>query len=77
MLFRSEGPVEVRAVMPGKIAALLAKEGQEVKTGQGVLVVEAMKMENELPSPKDGRVGRIRVRAGETVETGAVLFVVE
>jgi len=72
-----EGPVEVRAVMPGKIAALLAKEGQEVRAGQGVLVVEAMKMENELPSPKDGRVGRIRVRSGETVETGAVLFVVE
>src|SRR5881628_3626937 len=42
-----EGPVEVRAVMPGKVTALLVREGQEVRSGQGVLVVEAMKMENE------------------------------
>src|SRR6266508_925829 len=62
------GPVDVRAIMPGKIAALLVKEGQEVRSGQGVVVVEAMKMENELPAPKDGRVSRIRVRPGETVE---------
>ena len=72
-----EGPVEVRAVMPGKIAALLVQEGQEVRAGQGVLVVEAMKMENELGAPKDGRVSRIRVRPKDTVEAGAVLFVVE
>jgi len=72
-----EGPVEVRAVMPGKVAALLVQEGQEVRAGQGVLVVEAMKMENELGAPKDGRVSRIRVRPKETVEAGAVLFVVE
>jgi len=72
-----EGPIEVRATMPGKIAALLAREGQEVKAGQGVVVVEAMKMENELPAPKDGRVARIRVRPGETVEAGAALFTVE
>src|SRR5882762_8830852 len=44
-----EGPVEVRATMPGKVTALLVKEGQEVSSGQGVVVVEAMKMENELP----------------------------
>src|SRR5256885_2049822 len=68
-----EGPVEVRAIMPGKIAALLVEEGQEVRSGQGVLVVEAMKMENELLAPKDGRVTRIRVRPGETVEAGAAL----
>ncbi len=72
-----EGPIEVRAIMPGKIASLLVQEGQEVRSGQGVLVVEAMKMENELPAPKDGRVTRIRVRVGETVEAGAALFVVE
>ena len=71
------GPVDVRAIMPGKIAALLVKEGQEVRSGQGVIVVEAMKMENELPAPKDGRVRRIRVRPGETVEAGAALFTVE
>jgi biotin carboxyl carrier protein len=72
-----EGPVDVRAIMPGKIAALLVKEGQEVRSGQGVVVVEAMKMESELPAPKDGRVTRILVRSGETVEAGAALFTVE
>ena len=73
----AEGPVEVRAIMPGKIAALLVQEGQRVRTGEGVIVVEAMKMENQLSAPKDGRVIRIRVRSGETVETGAPLFTVE
>jgi biotin carboxyl carrier protein len=72
-----EGPVEVRAVMPGKIAGLLVTEGQEVRSGQGVIVVEAMKMENELPAPKDGRVTRVRVRPGDTVEAGAALLTVE
>jgi biotin carboxyl carrier protein len=71
-----EGPVEVRAIMPGKVTALLVKEGEEVRLGQGVVVVEAMKMENELPAPKDGRVTRIQVRPGETVEAGAPLFTV-
>jgi pyruvate carboxylase subunit B len=72
-----EGPVEVRAIMPGKIAALLAREGEQVRAGQGVVVVEAMKMENELPAPKDGRVTRLRVRPGDTVEAGSALFTVE
>ena len=72
-----EGPIEVRSIMPGKIAALLVGEGQAVRSGQGVIVVEAMKMENELLAPKDGRVTRIRVRPGDTVEAGAALFTVE
>ena len=72
-----EGPIEVRAIMPGKIAALLMGEGQAVRSGQGVIVVEAMKMENELAAPKDGRITRIRVRPGDTVEAGAALFTVE
>ncbi|HYS77784.1 MAG TPA: acetyl-CoA carboxylase biotin carboxyl carrier protein subunit, partial [Candidatus Dormibacteraeota bacterium] len=59
------------------IVALLAREGQEVTAGQGVVVVEAMKMENELPAPKGGRVTRIRVRPGDTVEAGAGLFTVD
>ena len=67
----------MRAIMPGRITTLLVKEGQEVRSGQGVLVVEAMKMENELLAPKEGRVTRIRVRPGETVEAGAGLFTVE
>jgi len=72
-----KGPVDVRSIMPGKIVALLADEGQEVTAGQGVVVVEAMKMANELTAPRGGRVARLRVRPGETVEAGAVLFTVE
>jgi biotin carboxyl carrier protein len=72
-----EGPVEVRAIMPGKIATLLAREGEQVREGQGVVVVEAMKMENEIPAPKDGRLTRLRIRPGDTVEAGAALFTVE
>lgn len=72
-----EGPVEVRATMSGKIAALLAREGEQVREGQGVVVVEAMKMENEIPAPKDGRLARLRIRPGDTVEAGAALFTVE
>jgi len=76
-VLRREGPAEVRSIMPGKVAALLVQKGQAVKAGQGVVVVEAMKMENELPAPKDGRVTSVRVRPGETVEAGALLLVVE
>jgi len=72
-----EGPVEVRAIMPGKIRALLVREGDTVRGGQGVVVVEAMKMENEIPAPKDGRLSRVRVRPGDTVEAGTALFTVE
>ena len=72
-----EGPVDVRAIMPGRIRAILVPEGETVQNGQGVVVVEAMKMENEIPAPKDGRVSRVRVRPGDTVEAGAALFTVE
>jgi pyruvate carboxylase subunit B len=74
---RRDGPVEVRAIMPGRVVVLLAKEGDAVRAGQGILVIEAMKMENELPAPRDGRLGAIRVRPGDTVEAGAPLFRVE
>ncbi|WP_048148818.1 pyruvate/oxaloacetate carboxyltransferase [Palaeococcus ferrophilus] len=63
----------VTAPMPGKILRILVKEGEEVKTGQGLLVLEAMKMENEIPSPMDGVVKRVLVREGETVDTGRAL----
>lgn len=72
-----EGPVEVRAFMPGRIRALLAGEGDSVQGGQGVVVIEAMKMENEIQAPKDGRLTRVRVRPGDTVEAGSALFTVE
>ncbi|ASJ07345.1 pyruvate/oxaloacetate carboxyltransferase [Thermococcus pacificus] len=64
----------VTAPMPGKILRILVKEGDSVKTGQGLLVLEAMKMENEIPAPKDGVVKKILVKEGDTVDTGQALM---
>jgi len=71
------GPLEVRAVMPGKVVAILAAEGTAVEAGQGLLVIEAMKMENEIGAPRSGRVAAIRAKPGEAVEAGAVLVVLD
>ena len=71
------GKREVKISMPGRVVAVLAAPGDEVREGQPVLVVEAMKMQNELKSPQAGRLSRIGYRAGEYVEAGAVLFTVE
>ena len=73
----SAGPVRVTAPMPGKIVRLLVEEGQQVAADQGLVVVEAMKMENELRAPRAGRVRERCVREGQAVEMGAVLVVVE
>jgi biotin carboxyl carrier protein len=70
------GPQAVSTPMPGKVVRVLVKAGDEVKEGQGLVVVEAMKMENELKSPKDGRVSEVLVREGQTVEGGGRLVVV-
>jgi biotin carboxyl carrier protein len=72
-----EGPAAITAPMPGKVVAVLVTEGQEVKEGQGLVVVEAMKMENELKSPRAGIVKELKVEAGATVESGVALCVVE
>ena len=64
----------VTSPMPGKILRILVKEGEQVKTGQGLVVLEAMKMENEIPAPKDGVVKRILVKEGDTVDTGQPLI---
>ncbi len=71
------GPTEVRSVMPGRIVAVLVRQGQEIEAGQGLVVVEAMKMENEIPSPKTGRVTALAVRPGDAVDSGALLVTVE
>ena len=73
----ASGPQTIAAEMPGKIIKVEAPVGETVAEGQGIVIVEAMKMENEIPSPIDGVVTDIRVSEGETVEAGAVLFVVE
>jgi len=70
------GKVEISARMPGKVVRWLCQPGETVQEGQGVLVIEAMKMQNELRSPKSGTVAEIRVAPGQTVNAGEVLAVV-
>jgi len=63
--------------MPGKVVAVKVQPGESVTRGQGLMILEAMKMENEVPSPCSGKVIRVAVAAGETVETGSLLACVE
>ena len=67
------GAVKVNAPMPGKILSVKASVGQAVKKGDVILILEAMKMENEVVAPEDGTVASIDVAAGDSVEAGAVL----
>jgi acetyl/propionyl-CoA carboxylase alpha subunit len=73
---RPDGPARLNAPMPGRVVRVLAGVGQEVEPGQGLVVIEAMKMENELKSPRKGLVHEIAVREGQAVEAGALLVVV-
>jgi biotin carboxyl carrier protein len=75
--FAVEGTQVVTAPMPGKIVKVLVKVGDQVTEGQGLVVVEAMKMENELKSPKAGTISQVSTTEGATVENGAALVVVE
>ena len=67
------GSVAVTAPMPGKILGVKASAGQAVKRGQVLLILEAMKMENEIVAPQDGTVATINVAVGDSVEPGATL----
>lgn len=71
------GAMELRALMPGKVIKLLVQVGAAVEPGQGLIVVEAMKMQNEMKSPKKGIVSRIHAVEGATVVAGEALIVVE
>ena len=71
------GPRQVVAPMPGRVVKVLVNRGDVVAERQGLVVVEAMKMENELRSPKDGTIVDVRVSEGISVEAGAVLVVVD
>lgn len=73
----TQGRQEVQAPMPGKVVRVLVNAGDAVEEGQGVVVVEAMKMQNEMKSPKAGTVVEIRTRADATVAAGEILLVVE
>ncbi len=72
-----EGPQEITAPMPGKIVKVLVVEGQQVSRGQGLVVIEAMKMQNELHAPRAGRIERIYAAEGSGVEAGAKLLRLE
>ncbi|RLE17484.1 MAG: acetyl-CoA carboxylase biotin carboxyl carrier protein subunit [Acidobacteria bacterium] len=67
----------VTAVMPGNVKKILAGEGMDVQEGQGVVVLEAMKMENELEAPLSGIVKKMYVSEGQSVEAGTLLFEIE
>jgi acetyl/propionyl-CoA carboxylase alpha subunit len=71
------GPRALKAPMPGRVVRVLVGAGDEVAEGQALLVIEAMKMQNELKSPKAGRVVRVAAAVGDTVGAGDVLAVVE
>lgn len=72
-----EGRQQVTAPMPGKVVRVLVSEGDAVEAGQGLLVVEAMKMQNEIRSPKSGRVEKLFAKEGLAVNSGDVLAWVE
>jgi biotin carboxyl carrier protein len=73
----ADGPRAVKAPMPGRVVRVLVGVGDEVGVQQGLVVIEAMKMQNELKSPKAGRVAKVAVGVGDTVGSGDVLVVVE
>ena len=72
-----KGPRKIFAPMPGRIVRLLVAENSEVAAGQGIVVVEAMKMQNEIKSPKKGIVKKISATPGAAVKPGDVLAIVE
>lgn len=74
---KTEGGSEIKTAMPGKIVQILVEVGAEVKTGDGVIIVEAMKMQNEMKSPKDGIIKEIRFAEGSTVNAGDILAIIE
>lgn len=68
------GEFHLKAPMPGLVVAVPVEEGQAVQQGQVLLILESMKMQNELKSPRDGTISRVRVKAGETVERKQTLL---
>ncbi len=73
----ASGPRRVIAPMPGKVVRVAVEVGQDVSAGEPLVVMEAMKMENEIRAPRAGRVREIGVRVGQAVEQGSVLAVLE
>jgi biotin carboxyl carrier protein len=71
------GEFHLKAPMPGLVVSVPVEEGQEITKGQVLLILESMKMQNELKAPRDGTVGRIRVKAGESVEQKQTMLSVQ
>jgi len=71
------GPQKLTASMPGKVVRILTTPGAHVKAGQGILVIEAMKMQNELRSPRDGKITALLVQENSAVNAGEVVAIVE
>ena len=71
------GPAHIAAPMPGKVVRILVNDGDAVEAGQGIAVVEAMKMQNEMQAPRAGTVRSLRVTIGGTVAAGEVLATIE
>jgi biotin carboxyl carrier protein len=74
---KPDGPARITAPMPGRVVRVLVVPGEDVVADQGLVVVEAMKMENELKAPRAGRVKEVPAREGQAVDTGALLVVLE
>ena len=74
---QSRGRQEIVASMPGRVIRVLVEANQEVEAGQGLIVVEAMKMQNEMKSPSAGRVVEVKTAPGAAVSAGEVLIVIE
>jgi biotin carboxyl carrier protein len=72
-----EGPIEVRATLPGLVVGLAVQEGDEVSQGATLLTLEAMKMQNEVRAPRAGRVAEVGVAAGQAVAAGTLLLRIE
>ncbi|MDX2139199.1 MAG: biotin/lipoyl-containing protein [Chloroflexota bacterium] len=72
----SSGEISIKSPMPGLVVAVPVAEGQEIKGGQTVIILESMKMQNELKAPRDGVVSRINATAGQSVEQGKLLITI-
>lgn len=73
----ADGPAVLKASMPGRVVRVLVEKGQQVAAHQGIVVIEAMKMQNELKSPREGRVAELRATPGATVASGEMLAIIE
>ena len=68
------GPIEIKATLPGLVVAVEAEQGSDVREGQPLLTIEALKMQNEVRAPRDGTVAEVLVAPGQTVATGTPLL---